>query len=151
MLDSVLAELYQVTTGNLNLAVQRNKGRFPEDFMFQLTAEESGCLVLQIARANGRGGRRSQPYAFTELGVAMLSSVLKSSRAVQMNISIMRAFVRLREVVASHRELGHKVARIEARQRRHEVIITEVVDETARLRQPPRKLRRRIGFVTDGR
>lgn len=149
MLDSDLADLYHVTTGNLNLAVQRNRERFPEDFMFQLTPEEANLLLLQIARAKtGSGGRRTPPYAFTELGVAMLSSVLKSSRAVQMNIVIMRAFVRLREVVATHRELGRKVARLEVAQRRHESIIANVVDEIERLRQPAlKKSRRRIGFV----
>jgi hypothetical protein len=92
MLDSDLADLYQVTTGNLNLAVRRNLDRFPSDFMFQLTKSEHDALLLQIARAKaGRGGRQTPPYAFTELGVAMLSSVLRSDRAVQMNINIMRA------------------------------------------------------------
>src|ERR1035441_3147216 len=110
MLDSDLAELYQVTTGNLNLAVRRNSKRFPEDFMFQLTKEEADTLLLQIARAKtGRGGRQTSPYAFTELGVAMLSSVLNSERAVQMNIIIMRAFVRMRELLASHKDLAEKV------------------------------------------
>jgi hypothetical protein len=94
MLDSDLAELYQVTTGNLNLAVRRNSSRFPEDFMFQLTKEEANSLLLQFARAKtGRGGRQTSPYAFTEQGVAMLSSVLNSERAVQINIIVMRAFV----------------------------------------------------------
>src|SRR5271157_6529140 len=89
MLDCHLAELYQVTTGNLNLAVRRNAERFPEDFMFQLTKEETDSLLLQFAISNeGRGGRRYLPYAFTEHGVAMLSSVLKSARAVRMNILI---------------------------------------------------------------
>src|SRR5260370_28001097 len=99
MLDSDLAELYQVLTKNLNLAVRRNQHRFPEDFMFQLTKEETESLRLQFATPNeGRGGRRYLPYAFTELGVAMLSSVLNSERAVQMNILIIRAFVKLREL-----------------------------------------------------
>jgi ORF6N domain-containing protein len=107
MLDSDLADLYQVTTGNLNLAVRRNIDRFPEDFMFQLTKEENNSLLLQFARAKkGRGGRQTQPYAFTELGVAMLSSVLNSERAVQVNIVIMRAFVRLRELLATHNDLA---------------------------------------------
>ena len=115
MLDADLAELYQVTTGNLNLAVRRNSDRFPQDFMFQLTNEENEALLLQIARAKiGRGGRKTPPYAFTELGVAMLSTVLKSKRAVQMNILIMRAFVKLRELVASHKDLR---ARIESSKR----------------------------------
>ena len=100
MLDSDLADLYQVLTKNLNLAVRRNIGRFPEDFMFQLTPEEYENLRLQFATSNvGRGGRRYLPYAFTEHGVAMLSSVLNSERAVQMNILIIRAFVKMREIL----------------------------------------------------
>ena len=96
ILDSDLADLYRVTTGNLNLAVKRNLARFPADFMFQMTKDESDSLLLQPARPKrGRGGRRTSPYAFTELGVAMLSSVLNSERAVQINILIMRAFVKL--------------------------------------------------------
>src|ERR1039457_4119070 len=114
MLDSDLAELYQVTTGNLNLAVRRNLSRFPADFMFQLTKEETGSLLLQIARAKtGRGGRQTPPYAFTELGVAMLSSVLNSERAVQMNILIIRAFVRLREMIASNKDIAARVEKLE--------------------------------------
>src|SRR5665213_461326 len=105
MLDSDLAQLYGVTTGNLNLAVRRNFNRFPEDFMFQLTPEEGNCLVLQIARTKGRGGRRSPPFAFTEHGVAMLSSVLGSERAVQVNIVIVRAFIKLREVLSNQQDL----------------------------------------------
>src|SRR4051794_576680 len=99
MLDSDLAELYQVPTFRLNEAVKRNRDRFPEDFMFQLIAAEITALTSQIAMSKpvGRGGRRTLPYAFTEHGVAMLSSVLNSTRAVQMNIVIVRAFVRLRE------------------------------------------------------
>ncbi len=94
MIDSDLAELYQVTTGNLNLAVHRNKARFPQDFTFRLSASEAKSLRLHSARPKGRGGRRTLPYAFTEQGVAMLSSVLRSERAVLVNIAIMRAFVR---------------------------------------------------------
>ena len=96
MFDADLAELYGVPTKRLNEAVRRNAARFPEDFMFQLTAEEAETLRSQFATSNGRGGRRYIPYAFTEPGVAMLSSVLNSEQAVQVNIAIMRAFVRLR-------------------------------------------------------
>jgi ORF6N domain len=111
ILDSTLAELYDVSTKALVQAVQRNRERFPEDFMFQLTDAEFESLRSQIVTSNlaqsrGRGGRRYRPYAFTEQGVAMLSSVLRSQRAVQVNIEIMRAFVRLREMMASHRELA---------------------------------------------
>jgi hypothetical protein len=106
MLDSGLAELYQVPTKRLNEAVRRNRERFPADFMFQLTASETEFLRSQIATSNGgRGGRRSQPYVFTELGVAMLSSVLNSERAVQMNIVIMPTFVKLREVLVTNKNL----------------------------------------------
>jgi hypothetical protein len=102
MLDRDLAALYGVKTFNLNKAVKRNTDRFPEDFMFQLTAEEAGTLRFQIgmSKGKGRGGRRYLPYVFTEQGVAMLSSVLQSKRAVQVNVEIIRAFVRLRQMLA---------------------------------------------------
>ena len=117
MLDADLADLYQILTKNLNLAVRRNRERFPEDFMFQLTRDEFDNLRLQIATSSSRyGGRRYLPYAFTELGVAMLSAVLNSPRAVQMSILIMRAFVQLRELIASHQDLADRIARLEANQ-----------------------------------
>ena len=110
MRDSDLARLYKVPTKVLNLAVKRNLKRFPEDFMFQLTQDEQDCLRFQIETSKGgRGGRRYLPYVFTEHGVAMLSSVLKSERAVQMNIAIIRAFIKLREVLASHKELAQRL------------------------------------------
>ncbi|HYW41844.1 MAG TPA: ORF6N domain-containing protein [Bryobacteraceae bacterium] len=152
MLDSDLAELYQVTTGNLNLAVRRNSSRFPEDFMFQLTKEEVDSLLLQIARAKpGRGGRQTAPYAFTEHGVTMLSSVLNSERAVQMSILIVRAFVKLRELLASHKELARKIERMEASQKQqtrtleqHGSILVAVVQDIQKLKHPP--ITRAIGF-----
>src|SRR4030067_1855284 len=112
MLDSDLAELYGVETSNLNKAVKRNIARFPEDFMLQLTKEEADSLRFQIgmSKTEGRGGRRYLPYACTEQGVAMLSSVLNSKRAVQVNIAIMRAFVLLRRMLLSHEELARQVA-----------------------------------------
>jgi hypothetical protein len=110
MLDADLAELYQAPTKRLNEAVHRNPSRFPADFMFQLTAKEAASLTSQIATSNARrGGRRYLPYAFTEHGVAMLSSVLNSDRAVQMNIVIIRAFVKLREVLAGRQELPRRL------------------------------------------
>jgi len=115
MLDAVLAELYGVETRSLVQAVQRNRERFPADFMFQLTAEEHEGLRSQVVISKGRGGRRYPPYAFTEQGVAMLSSVLRSPRAVQVNIEIMRAFVRLREMLASHRDLARRLDELEQR------------------------------------
>lgn len=114
MLDADLAILYGVPTKALVQAVKRNASRFPEDFMFQLTAEEDTALKSQTVTSNvGRGGRRTRPYAFTEQGVAMLSSVLRSPRAVAVNIEIMRAFVRLRAMLGAHAELAHKLASLE--------------------------------------
>lgn len=106
MLDENLATLYKVETKRLNEAVSRNKKRFPKDFMFRLSARETVCLRSQIATSSvGRGGRRHRPYAFTELGVSMLSSVLNSDRAIEVNIAIMRTFTGLREMLSTHREL----------------------------------------------
>jgi ORF6N domain len=108
-----LAELYGVETKMLNRAVKRNIERFPSDFMFQLTAEERGNLKYQIGTSRHGGGRRALPYAFTEQGVAMLSSVLHSKRAVQVNIAIMRTFVRLREMLLSNTDLARKLDALE--------------------------------------
>ena len=113
MLDNNLAKLYGVTTGNLNLAVYRNRRRFPDDFMFQLTPAEARALLLQSAISKGRGGRRTRPYVFTEHGVSMLSSVLKSEQAIQVNIAIMRAFSRVKELLATHRDLARKLEELE--------------------------------------
>lgn len=148
MLDQDLAELYGVTTGNLNLAVRRNQLRFPEDFMFQLGTEEMKSLILQSVRAKGRGGRRTPPYAFTEQGVAMLSSVLKSQRAVLVNIVIMRAFVKLREMLATHRDILRKLEELEKKHHRHDTQIIAVFDAIRRLIETSRHPRRRIGFTT---
>ena len=147
MLDSDLAELYQVTTGNLNLAVRRNRERFPEDFMFQITRDEAQSLLLQTARAKvGRGGRRTPPYAFTEQGVAMLSSVLSSRRAVQVNIAIMRAFVQLRRLATTHKDLAQKIAAME---KKYDSQFAVVFKAIKRLLEPPAVPRRRIGFYTE--
>src|SRR5215813_7282297 len=113
MLDVDLAQLYGVTTGNLNLAVRRNPKRFPQDFMFQLSRQETQSLLLQNARAKGRGGRRTPPYAFTEQGIAMLSSVLNSERAIEVNIAVMRAFVRLRAMLSSQADLARRLEKLE--------------------------------------
>src|SRR5262245_7584302 len=115
MIDNALAILYGVPVKTLNQAVNRNIGRFPADFMFQLTQEEAARLRSQIvtSKRGGRGGRRYAPYAFTEQGVAMLSSVLRSNRAVRVNIEIMRAFVRLRQIVKSNAELGRRLDALE--------------------------------------
>src|SRR6266705_2188706 len=146
MLDSDLARLYGVTTGNLNKAVNRNRGRFPSDFMFQLSAEEAERLIFQSGISKGRGGRRHLPHAFTEQGVAMLSSVLNSERAVKVNIAIMRAFVRLREVLETNRELARKFDELEKRVGKHDEKIDSIFEAIRQLMAPPTKPRREIGF-----
>ena len=147
MFDYDLAELYGVETGALNRAVKRNANRFPEDFMFQLTAEEYENLKCQIGISRDWGGRRrSLPYAFTEQGVAMLSSVLSSPRAVQVNIAIMRAFVRLREMLLTNADLARKLAALEAK---YDSQFKVVFDAIRQLMTPPDPPRRRIGFRPD--
>jgi len=138
LLDVHLAELYEVTTGNLNLAVRRNQDRFPEDFMFLLTAAEFENLRLQFASSSW-GGRRYLPYAFTEQGVAMLSSVLKSPRAVQVNIAIMRAFVRLRQLLATHRDLAEKLAEMEKKYDKQFKIVFEIIRQLMEPLAEPKK------------
>jgi len=147
MLDSDLAALYGVETRRLIEAVKRNIERFPPDFMLQLTKEEFEILRSQFATSSAWGGRRYVPYAFTEQGVAMLSSVLRSPRAVAVNVEIMRAFVRLRRMLASHAELA---AKLDALERRYDAQFKVVFDAIRQLMSPTEsKPRRRIGF--DGR
>jgi len=147
MLDTDLAALYGVETRVLVQAVKRNIVRFPDDFMFQLTKEEHKVLRSQnvIAKPEGRGGRQTPPYAFTEQGVAMLSSVLRSQRAVQVNIQIMRTFVKLRLMLATHEGLSRKLAALE---RKYDLQFKVVFDAIRELMTPPEpKPKRRIGFV----
>src|SRR6266850_2270655 len=146
MLDSDLAELYRVTTGNLNLAVRRNPKRFPEDFMFQLSREETQSLLLQNARAKGRGGRRTPPFAFTEQGVSMLSSVLNSERAIEVNIAIMRAFVCLRAMLATHADLARRLNELEQKYDDQFRVVFEAIREL--MAPEPVPPSRRIGFAT---
>src|SRR5438309_5910268 len=146
LLDFDLARLYRVTTGNLNKAVRRNRDRFPADFMFQLTAEETKSLIFQFGMSKGRGGRRHFPYAFTEQGVAMLSSVLKSERAVKVNIAIMRAFVNLRQTLETNREFARKFSELERRVGKHDKEIAAIIDAIRQLMAPPEKPKREIGF-----
>jgi len=144
MIDSHLAELYGVQTKVLVQAVKRNIDRFTEDFMFQLTKDEFDTLRSQFVTSNERrGGRRYLPYAFTEQGIAMLSSVLYSKRAIRVNIQIMRAFVRLREMIISHKELAKK---LEALEKRYDAQFKVVFDAIRQLMAPPEKPRRKIGF-----
>jgi len=144
MLDADLAALYQVDVKALNQAVKRNRSRFPEDFMFRLTEREATTLRSQIVTAKiGRGGRRSAPYAFTEQGVAMLSSVLRSPRAVRVNIAIMRAFVRVRQELASNSDLARKLSELEEK---YDEQFTAVFEAIRELMIPRSLAKRRIGF-----
>jgi hypothetical protein len=148
MVDADLARLYRVPTSRLNEQVKRNRSRFPKDFMFRLTAAEASILTSQIAiSSSSHGGSRHRPYAFTEQGVAMLSSVLKSDRAVQVNIAIMRAFVKLREILDTHQELAQRLEELEGKFQTHDAQIQEVFDAIRALLVPtPDPGKRRIGF-----
>ncbi len=137
--------MYGVPTKSLNLAVKRNRERFPDDFMFQLTVEETDALRFQIETSKpARGGRRYLPYAFTEQGVAMLSSVLRSTRAVQVNIAIMRAFVRLRELLLSNSDLAQKLASLESKNDAQFKVVFDAIRQL--MAPPPEKPKRQIGF-----
>jgi hypothetical protein len=144
ILDLELPRLYSVTTGNLNKAVNRNRERFRTDFMFQLTAAEADHLIFQFGRSKGRGGRRHPPNAFTEEGVAMLSSVLRSERAVSVNITIMRAFVKL--ILETNRNLAQQFAELERRVGKHDNEISAIINAIRQLMAPPEKPKREIGF-----
>ncbi len=145
ILDSHLSDLYGVETRVLLQAVSRNQKRFPADFMFRLSEQEYGALRSQtVISKKGRGGRRYRPYVFTEQGVAMLSSVLRSERAVQVNIEIIRAFVRLREMIASHKDLARK---LEALEKRYDAQFKVVFDAIRELMTSPPSKKRRIGFL----
>ncbi len=147
LLDSDLAELSQVETKRLIQAVKRNIERFPDDFMFQLQDQELGVLRSQIVTSrSGHGGRRYAPYAFTEQGVAMLSSALKSDRAVQVNIAIMRAFVQMRELAASNRELARRLDALEKKFAGHDRHFVAVFDAIREMVTPVEKKGRKIGF-----
>jgi hypothetical protein len=143
MIDSDLAGLYQVETKALNRAVRRNPDRFPDDFMFQLTKKEDENLRFQFGTSSsGYGGRRYLPYVFTQEGVAMLSSVLNSDRAIQVNIAIMRAFVQLRRLADTHKVLSEKIAAME---KKYDAQFSVVFRAIRQLLQPP--VTRAIGFV----
>jgi hypothetical protein len=149
LLDSDLATLYDVETKYLVRSFRRNLERFPEDFAFQLAQPEWENLRCQIgtSKSNARGGRRYAPYVFTEQGVAMLSSVLKSKRAVQVNIAIMRAFVELREMLGSHKDLARKLEQME---KKYDAQFKVVFDAIRELMKPPETPpKRRIGFIVE--
>ena len=147
MIDEDLAELYGVSTKRLNQQVSRNRKRFPDDFMFQLTKTEAESLRLQFATSKkGRGGRRTLPYVFTEQGVAMLSSVLSSDRAIEVNITIMRAFVKLRQMLETNEALNRKFAAVIRKLSTHDKYLTVIFDELKRLSVPSTPSRKQIGF-----
>lgn len=147
MLDADLAELYEVETRRLNEQVSRNKERFPEDFMFQLTAEEFANLKSQFATSSW-GGRRKLPYAFTEHGALMLGNVLKSERAVEVSIMIVRTFVHLRELVSSNNELSKKLDKLERKFAGHDRAISELINTIRQLMSPSVSDKKRpIGFA----
>jgi hypothetical protein len=156
MLDFDLAGLYGVTTKVLNQAVKRNRERFPYDFMFQLTPDEMANLRSQFVTSSNQavgnqepaphGGRRHRSYAFTEQGIAMLSSVLNSERAVKVNIAIMRAFVKLRQMLDSNRGLAQKFSELEKRVEKHDQEITVILEAIRQLMAPPEKPPREMGF-----
>ena len=147
MLSPTLAELYAVKPKALVQAVQRNRGRFPVDFMFQLTAPEFENLKSHFVTSSWGGIRRARPYAFTEQGVAMLASVLRSPRAVAVNIEILRAFVQVRRILNSHTDLARKIQELE---RKYDGQFRVVFDAIKALMHAPQKRGRQIGFRTSG-
>jgi hypothetical protein len=146
MLDADLAELYGVATKNLNKAFQRNRDRFPDDFIYQLTRQEFANLRFQFGTSSLHGGRRHLPYAFTQEGIAMLSSVLRSPRAVAVNIEIMRAFIRMRGMLVSVDVLARKLEALERKALAHDKDLEEVFAALRELMTPPEPPRREIGF-----
>lgn len=150
MLDKDLADLYGVETRRLVEQVKRNIERFPEDFMFQLTPEETAALRSQSATSKGRGGRRYAPYVFTEQGVAMLSGVLRSPTAVAVNIAIMRAFVELRRAAMSYAAIERRLTELECESKerlgKHDKQLADVFEALRQLISPPRRPKRRVGF-----
>jgi hypothetical protein len=150
LLDAGLAALYGIEVKALNQAVKRNGERFPSDFVFQLTAEENEALRSQtVTSKSSRGGRRYAPYAFTEHGAIMAAGVLNSPRAVEMSIYVVRAFLRLREMLATHKDLAAKLAELEQRLETHDHKIVEIIKAIHVLAMPPEKPARQIGFRPD--
>ncbi len=149
MLDKDLAELYQVELRIMIQAVKRNKDRFPEDFMFQLTWEEAVASRSQNVILKKGQNPKYRPYAFTEQGVSMLSSVLRSKQAIQMNVAIMRVFVKLREILSTHKELANKLDELERRVENHDTEIGSIFQVIRQLMAEPEKPKRKIGFNTN--
>jgi len=156
MLDEDLAQMYSVETKRLNEQVKRNGGRFPQDFMFQLTQQEYEILKSQNATSSW-GGRRKPPYAFTEHGVLMLSSILNSDTAIEVNIRIMRIFTKIRETVLTNKDILLKLEQLEGRMikqdnrlQKHEDEIQMIFSALKQLLNPPKEPRKRVGFKTQG-
>jgi len=157
ILDRDLATLYGVPTFRFNEAVKRNRNRFPEDFMYQLTGDEAACLTSQIAMSKSRrGGRRTLPYAFTEHGTVMAANILRSPKAIQMSVFVVRAFIRMRQMLIEQRGLARKLAELEkeltARLDLHESAITEMMRQIRQLLSPPPEPeppKKRIGFLVE--
>ena len=149
MLDSDLALLYSVSTKRLNEQVKRNIKRFPSDFMFQLSQKEFESLKSHFATSKGKGGRRYPPYVFTEQGVAMLSSVLSSDRAIEVNILIMRAFVKLREIISTHKKVAVALKKMEQKLKGHDEQIIKIIQVINQLTTPAPKSKKVIGFKID--
>lgn len=148
ILDTALAELYGVPVKRLNEQTKRNRKRFPLDFMFQLTPRENKCLRSQFATSNiSRGGRRSLPYAFTEHGAIMAATVLNSEQAVRMSVFVVRAFVRLRQVLAANKEFAHQIKELEEHVETHDGTIQKIIDAIGQLMNPPSNRRTKIGFT----
>ena len=148
MLDADLAELYGVSTKRLNEQVKRNRDRFPEDFMFQLNQTESEVLRSQFATSKtGRGGRRYLPFAFTEHGAIMLAAVLNTPRAIEVSVFVVRAFVRLREILTTHKALAHKLAELESKIETHDEAIRSLVSAIRQLMAAPERQPKKIGFA----
>jgi hypothetical protein len=150
ILDRDLAALYGVTTARLNEAVKRNARRFPLDFMFRVTDDDHIALMSQIATSKkGRGGHRKTPFAFTEHGAIQAANVLNSERAIEMGVHVVRAFVRLRELLVSNKDLSHELAELERKYKHHDKAITAMLSAIRQLMNPPPKGRRGIRFTAD--
>ena len=146
MLSTDLSALYGVATKTLLQAVKRNIERFPSDFMFKLTWEESAASRSQFVTLKHGKNIKYLPYAFTEQGVAMLSSVLRSREAIQVNVAIMRAFVKFRQILSTHKELAHKLEQLERKTEKHDTEIQAIFEAIRQLMKPPEQPKRRIGF-----
>jgi hypothetical protein len=151
MFDADLAELYGISTGRFNEQVRRNLARFPRDFMFQLTNQELAILRSQFATSSSRpwGGRRYRPYAFTEHGAIMAATILNTPQATEISVYVVRAFVRMRELASTHKELAAKIAALEHRIDSHDETIVDILAAIRQLMAPPEpKKKRPIGFIT---